>query len=63
VLRPSFALDGIQVYEGNVELVAQFAKGALAQAAALRATIDAQACTQTVCLPPSKILVVVRVGR
>jgi uncharacterized protein YyaL (SSP411 family) len=63
VLRPSFALDGIQVYEKNVELVAQFAKGALAQAAALRATIDAQACTQTVCLPPSKILVVVRVGR
>jgi uncharacterized protein YyaL (SSP411 family) len=63
LLKPSFAPDGIKVYEGDVELVAQFAKGALAQTAALRATVDAQVCTETVCLPPSKIPVVVRVGR
>ena len=63
LLKAKFAPEGIRVYAGGIEIVAQVAKGALAHVAALRATIAAQACTETVCLPPSEIPVVVRVVR
>ena len=63
LLKAKFAPEGIRVYSDTVELVAQLAKGSLAHAAALRATVDAQACTDSVCLPPSQIPLTVRVGR
>jgi len=63
LLKAKFAPEGIQVYAGGIEIVAQVPKGALADVAALRATIAAQACTETVCLPPSEIPVVVQVKR
>jgi len=63
LFKPSFAPDGVKVYAGKVELVARIEKGALANAPAVRATVEAQACTETTCLPPSQIAVVVRVGR
>ena len=63
LLKAKFAPEGIRVYSDTVELVAQLAKGSLAHAAALRATVDAQACTDSVCLPPSQIPLTVRMGR
>ena len=63
LLKAKFAPEGIRVYSDTVELVAQLAKGSLAHAAALRATVDAQACTDSVCLPPSQIPLTVRMKR
>src|SRR5262249_34898242 len=53
-LRSSFAPDVLNVYEGRVEAIAQWKKGALTKVQALHATVMAQACTDTVCLPPAR---------
>jgi uncharacterized protein YyaL (SSP411 family) len=63
LFKPSFAPDGVKVYAGKIELVARIEKGGFANATAVRATVEAQACTDTTCLPPSRIAVIVRVKR
>jgi uncharacterized protein YyaL (SSP411 family) len=60
VLRSSFAPDPLNVYSGRVQAVARLKKGALDGLAGLRATVTSQACTDTVCLPPSQIPLTVR---
>jgi hypothetical protein len=62
-LRSSFAPDVLKVYEGHVEAVAQLKKGSLDGVQALQATVISQACTDTVCLPPSRIPLTVRADR
>jgi hypothetical protein len=62
LLKTKFAPEGLSVYSGRVQLTAQLAKGVFAQVQAVRGTIEAQACTQTVCLSPSTIPVVIEVG-
>jgi hypothetical protein len=57
-IRPKFAPDGLDVYEGTARLVAVFPKGALERAAGIRGTVTTQACSDEVCLPPAKIPVV-----
>jgi DsbC/DsbD-like thiol-disulfide interchange protein len=51
----SFAPDGLDVYEGDVTLVATFPKGALSSAMAIDGTVTAQACNQKTCLPPATL--------
>ena len=53
--KPTFAPDTLNVYEGTVQLVAKLEEGALDGLHALSATVNAQACTETVCLPPIRI--------
>ena len=62
-LSSSFAPDVLKVYEGRVETVAQLKKGSLDGVDALRATVTSQACTDTVCLPPSRIPLTISVDR
>ncbi len=62
VLRSSFAPDPLNVYSGRVQAVARLKKGALDGLAGLRATVTSQACTDTVCLPPSRIPLTVRLN-
>jgi len=58
--KSSFAPDALSVYEGTVQVVAQLEDGALGNRRQLSATVDTQACTETVCLPPARIVVTIR---
>jgi uncharacterized protein YyaL (SSP411 family) len=61
-IRPEFAREGLNVYEGEVSIVAVVQREALNKRKTLRATVTAQACTDQVCLPPAKLPVVVQVS-
>jgi hypothetical protein len=54
-IKPKFALDGLDVYEGVTKIVAIFPRGALKPAGSIRGTLTVQACSDEVCLPPAKI--------
>jgi uncharacterized protein YyaL (SSP411 family) len=54
-IKPKFAPDGLDVYEGETKVVALFPKGVLKDAASIRGTLTVQACSNEVCLPPAKI--------
>jgi len=58
--KSSFAPDVLSVYEGTVQVVAELEDGALDNRRELSATVDAQACTETVCLPPARIVLTIR---
>ena len=58
--KPSFAPDTLNVYEGTVQLVAKLEDSALDGLHALSAAVNAQACTESVCLPPSRIALTIR---
>jgi len=51
--KAAYAPEGIEILEGTVTIHARFPKGHLQKAGA-RGTVTAQACTDKVCLPPSK---------
>jgi hypothetical protein len=55
LFKSSFAPDTLKVYEGTVQMVATLEDGAPNGVRALNAAVSAQACTETVCLPPSRI--------
>ena len=55
LFKAEFAPNGLNVYEGKVNLVAQFPKGTLKKGQAIRATVAAQACNDKICLPPAKL--------
>ena len=61
-IRPEFAREGLNVYEGEVSIVALVPKEVLNKRKILRAIVSAQACTDQVCLPPAKLPVVVRIS-
>jgi hypothetical protein len=61
-IRPEFSREGLNVYEGEVPIVAVVPKEVLNKRKTLRATVSAQACTDQVCLPPAKLPVVVQVS-
>jgi hypothetical protein len=63
LFKPSFTPDTLNVYEGTVQLVAKLEDGALNGLRALRAAVNAQACTETVCLPPSRIPLTISIDR
>jgi uncharacterized protein len=54
-IKPKFAPDGLDVYEGVTKIVAIFPRGALKPAGSIRGTLTVQACSDEVCLPPAKI--------
>ena len=54
-IKPKFAPDGLDVYEGVTRVVALFTKGALKDAGSIRGTLTVQACSNEVCLPPANI--------
>jgi hypothetical protein len=54
-IKPKFAPDGLDVYEGVTRVVALFPKGALKDAGSIRGTLTVQACSNEVCLPPANI--------
>jgi hypothetical protein len=54
-IRPKFAPDGLDVYEGVTKIIALFPKGALKAAPGVRGTLTVQACSEEVCLPPATI--------
>ena len=53
--KSTFAPDGLDVYEGDVSLVATFPKGVLSGVMAVNADVTAQACTKDTCLPPATL--------
>ncbi len=53
--KPAFAPDGLDVYEGNVALLATFPKGSFKEHKDIQGTATAQACNTQICLPPSKL--------
>jgi len=62
LFRPSFAPDTLNVYEGTVQLLAKLDSGTLNGVRRLSLTVNTQACTETVCLPPSRIPLTIRMA-
>jgi hypothetical protein len=54
-IKPQFAPDGLNVYEGVTRIVVLFPKGSLKDSDPLRGTLTVQACSNEVCLPPAKM--------
>jgi uncharacterized protein len=59
-IKPKFAPDGLDAYEGVTRVVALFPKGAVKNAGRLRGTLSVQACNHEVCLLPAEIPVMPR---
>jgi uncharacterized protein YyaL (SSP411 family) len=59
VIKPRFAPEGLNVYEGTVTLTATMPKGKLADVNPIRAELRVQACTDEICLPPATLPLVV----
>jgi uncharacterized protein YyaL (SSP411 family) len=55
--KSSFAPDGLDVYEGEVAVVASFPKDALSGVVGISGTITTQACDAQTCLPPATLAV------
>lgn len=53
----AFAKDGLDVYEGQVPLVAHFSPGALSGVMALDGKVTVQACDAETCLPPATLAI------
>lgn len=55
-LKPTFADQPIEVYEGTVTIAAIFTPGMLDRRREIDFTLTAQACTEQICLPPDDIV-------
>ena len=55
LFKPAFAPAGLNVYEGEVKLVASFPKGSLGKDREIRAVVSAQACDSEICLLPAQL--------
>jgi uncharacterized protein len=53
--KPKFADQAIDVYEGSIQIVSKFPRGALSSNAHVFGTLTAQACTDEICLPPASL--------
>jgi uncharacterized protein YyaL (SSP411 family) len=53
--KSALAPNGLDVYEGEVTLIAQFARGALLDQKNIQGTVRVQACDTQICLPPSDL--------
>jgi hypothetical protein len=56
--KPKFADAPLDVYQGTVTIAAFFSKGTLGQTPDLRTSVTAQACTDSICLPPADLPVI-----
>ncbi|HKQ25192.1 MAG TPA: DUF255 domain-containing protein [Burkholderiales bacterium] len=57
LFKPAFAPAGLNVYEGEVKLVASFPKGTVGKNREIRAVVSAQACDSEICLLPAQLRV------
>ncbi|MGH7032547.1 MAG: protein-disulfide reductase DsbD domain-containing protein [Stellaceae bacterium] len=55
LFKPKFADEALEVYEGTVQIAAEFPQGLLLRVSNLFGTVTAQACTETICLPPAAL--------
>ncbi|MBI3530527.1 MAG: thioredoxin domain-containing protein [Betaproteobacteria bacterium] len=55
LIKPQFAPDGLNVYEGSISLKGVAPKGTLLRHDPIVATLRVQACDDEVCLPPSTL--------
>jgi uncharacterized protein YyaL (SSP411 family) len=55
LFKPAFAPAGLQVYEGEVKIVASFPKGSVGKDREIRAVVSAQACDSEICLLPAQL--------
>lgn len=55
LFKPKFADEALEVYEGTVQIAAEFPQGLLRQVSSLFGTVTAQACTEAICLPPAAL--------
>jgi uncharacterized protein YyaL (SSP411 family) len=55
MFEPTFAPEGLKVYEGKVTLRATAPKGALVEGQATTAELKVQACNDEICLPPATL--------
>jgi hypothetical protein len=53
--KPKFADEALSVYEGTIEITAEFSPGALSHEHRLFGELTAQACTDQLCLPPADL--------
>jgi uncharacterized protein len=56
-LKPKFLPEGISVYQGSVPIEIDLPSGSLASARKSPLSVEVQACTQELCLPPATISV------
>jgi uncharacterized protein len=63
LFKSSFAPDALDVYEGTVQVVAKMESSALNGLQTVSAVINTQACTETACLPPSRIPLTINIDR
>jgi hypothetical protein len=57
--KPEFALEGLDVYENKVSIVARFPKGTLEESSSIRGKVTVQACDDQTCLPPADLQLIV----
>lgn len=53
--KPKFSKGPLDVYEGTVQITAEFENGSLARRPFLFGTVTVQACTEAICLPPADL--------
>ena len=53
--KPKFVEDALNVYEGTIQIIAEFPTGLLSRNPYLFGTVTAQACTEDICLPPADL--------
>ena len=53
--KPKFADQAINVFEGKIQIVAEFPKGTFLREKHLFGTLIAQACTDQICLPSATL--------
>jgi hypothetical protein len=53
--KPKFVEDTLDVYEGTIQIIAEFPAGSLSRNPYLFGTVTAQACTEDICLPPADL--------
>jgi uncharacterized protein len=53
--KPKFAEQAIDVYEGSIQIVADFPRGFFTPDTHVFGTLTVQACTDEICLPPASL--------
>ncbi len=62
-IYPEFAREGLDVYQGVVQMSAILPQEIIQQKKIINATLSAQACTEQICLPPAKLPVSVLLNK
>jgi uncharacterized protein len=55
--NPKFSDELLDVYDGTISIIVLLPKDSLAASTGLRGNVTAQACTDTICLPPAELAI------